>query len=239
MRIPRNPSPPSHMLPPDATKHVSLSTSPETFFCRRNRWFVISVRAMRLIASFETLRVLPFFRRINPQVIQSRRAASLKGEDRQSSLLAPEQVKWILITLSPQMQSNPHAQLLLFSAQVVAASSSRYGDSKRKRQETSNLCALRFRNIKLLILSFYLFIDFQLSAWPMHTTERATRKNREHEVKLRFIQESPQCCRSENRTQINPPRNTSIHSFQTTFFYNRKTISIKTTREKSLSGNEF
>lgn len=85
---------------------------------RRNHGFVISPHALWLITSSPN-RVLPFFQRINPQVIQScdgfLRRKKLREiyqsfwiiftSDRNSTR---SQVKWILITLSPQMQSESH-----------------------------------------------------------------------------------------------------------------------------------
>lgn len=39
----------SHMLPPDATERRCCFVSREIFFCRRNSWFDISLRVLRLI----------------------------------------------------------------------------------------------------------------------------------------------------------------------------------------------
>lgn len=95
-------------------------------FCRRNRRFVISLRALRLIArfqkkknkasEFQRLLVCSHFSTelIRKQDIQSLffslvkdKASHVEEHSRRFLLIFVDRVKWIRITLSPQMQSNP------------------------------------------------------------------------------------------------------------------------------------
>lgn len=82
------------------------------FQLRRDRRFVISLRALRLIAELSklmnprtcSLRVLPLFQRINPQVIQSAQQRRLPAQKKSLSV----EVKRILITnvITPHRKCN-------------------------------------------------------------------------------------------------------------------------------------